>query len=117
MVGYYDLNLIKKPLTVKSPTTAPAGSATAQTASAPGGATADCKDAAGVHILLSKSGNGLWVAGETQQHCEFLTKTGGLWNQPRKAWVFSRKKHEVLLLQHFNMGPHQIIPEESFWTK
>ena len=63
-----------------------------------------------IQLIITKSGNGLWVCGSTQPHQAFLKSIGGKWNSSRKCWVFSLKAVEILL-SYFNQTRQNLLQQ------
>lgn len=55
-----------------------------------------------IKLLVTRTGMGLWVCGDTKKHKAFLSTLDGRWNVSRQCWVFPIKEKEALL-EHFKL--------------
>lgn len=65
-----------------------------------------------IKLVITKSGKGVWVCGNTFPHLNKLKEFGGKWNAIKNCWVFTIDKKDELL-SYFKLTIEDITFEEA----
>jgi hypothetical protein len=60
-----------------------------------------------IEIIITKSGRGFWVNGNTKQMKDNMKNMGGSWNSTRKMWIFKLKDLDMVM-NYFNINKDNI---------